>query len=243
MKKLVRSVLFLAGLATLPACASSQGTVAAHAVAEPISVETQAAPVTAPPALPLSTTHSVVVYFDSDNAEIRASAMQVLYGIAQETRGTRLRSIRVIGHADSSGRLSYNQRLSEKRAHAVADQLNKLGLHGERFDVIGLGEAPSTGKRRTGVKSAADRKVEIIIESVEDTTLAPLSPSQGHAAAFTRSDRQTPSLALASPPAPSFAPAPALLSRSDAGQLRQTDKPAIKRNLYATGTTWLPPPA
>lgn len=180
-----------------------------------------------------------MVYFDSDNAEIRASAMQILYGIAQETRGIRLLSIRVVGHADSTGRRSYNQRLSEKRAHAVADQLNKLGLRGERLDVVGRGEAPSAGKRHKGVKSAADRKVEIIIESVEDTALAPLSPSHGHAAAFTRSDRQTPSLALAS----QLAPAPVLISRSDAGQLRQTDKPAIKRNLDSTGTTWLPPPA
>lgn len=182
VKGLIRSLLLMVGLTCLPACAASQGS----AVAQP-SAQTLSAPSVPQQNPPVAVTsrHSVEVRFDKDSAAIRAAAMQILYGAAQELRGQRITSIQVIGYTDASGRRSYNQRLSQRRADAVADQLSKLGLFAERIEVLGGGEITPRGK---GAKRAADddRRVEIVIETVSDhiASIAPMvetaqAPSPG----------------------------------------------------------------
>ena len=118
MVRMVRSLVLLLGLALLPACAASER------IAEPQSHAPVVAPQPPPrPAsLSVSRTHSVAVRFDSGSADIRAAAMQILYGAAVELRGGRLTAIRITGFADGAGRRAYNQKLSERRAAAVADQ-------------------------------------------------------------------------------------------------------------------------
>lgn len=237
-------MLLLVGLATLPACASSQGTTVSQPAGKTVPVEQ---PQPQPPSTPVTRTRSVVVHFDSDSADIRAAAMQILYGTALDVRGSRLLSIRVIGHADSSGRRAHNLRLSERRAEAVADQLGKLGLRAEHMEVRGAGEAPAVGRNGKGVKSPADRKVEIVIESVEAVPTQP--PSPAHAAAVghrVATDHASGSTAPVPTAPPALSPAPMVdteMSGSTPVRLHPPVKPAIKRDLHATGSTWLPPPA
>lgn len=235
MKGLIRSLLLLAGLACLPACAASEGMSAPQPNAPSLSV-----PTIPRPAPTLATaTRSVDVRFDKNSADIRAAAMQILYGTAQEMRGQRITAIRVIGHTDASGRQTYNQRLSEQRAAAVADQLRKLGMRAERIEVIGAGEAAPRGKGKKRIAVAEDRRVEIIIETVAETTTA-LTPQ----AALTQATSAHAAFAPLSPlPAVT---APAIASNSidlTPVLLQAAVKPAIKRDLFALGTTWLPPPA
>ena len=49
--------------------------------------------------------------------------------------------IEVAGHTDSVGPEDYNQRLSERRAQAVADFLMDRGIERERLQVVGYGES------------------------------------------------------------------------------------------------------
>lgn len=236
VKGFFRSLLLLAGLACLPACTASEGMTAR----QPSAMSPSPSPALLQPAAPPTiTSRSVSVHFDKNSAEIRAAAMQILYGAALESRGQRITAIRVVGHADANGRRAYNQRLSEQRAAAVADQLNKLGLHAERVEVTGAGEAAPQRKGKKLVAAAEDRRVEIIIETVAEQTAA-LAPTSSA------------TLASASPANGDAAPTGAVILGPHAPQqiavaapvwLQPLGKPAIKRNFVAPGTTWLPPPA
>lgn len=229
MVRMVRSLLLLLGLALLPACAASERMAEAQGHAPAV------APLPPrPAAMSARVARSVVVHFDSSSADIRAAAMQILYGAAVDLRGARLTAIRITGFADGAGRRSYNQKLSERRAAAVADQLGKLGLRADSIEVKGAGE--TKGKPR---RSHADRRVEITFEVVEETAVLSLlqpAPSLNTAAAGFPPATVT-ITALALPPqgdlAGHAAPAP----------LHGGAKPAIKLLPARDGTTWLPPPA
>jgi outer membrane protein OmpA-like peptidoglycan-associated protein len=81
-------------------------------------------------------TISADVLFDPDRSDLKPGAEAELLKAAAAIKaktGPRLRSILVNGHTDSTGpgdhnqRLSYNQRLSERRAKTVADWLSSNG--------------------------------------------------------------------------------------------------------------------
>lgn len=238
MKGLFRSLLLLAGLACLPACAASQVTPAAQPSAPSLTVES--VPQVLPsPTQPTPSQRRVEVRFDKGSAEVRASTMQILYGAAQELRGQRITSVRVVGYTDASGRRTFNQRLSQQRAEAVADQLRKLNLHAPQITVVGAGEVAPHGKKAKRSRAAEDRRVEIIIETVPEAIAAP-APSPA------------PALTQAQAPMPAAAPMTPNAIAAPTGQtvalhvpvwLQPANKPAIKRDPSAQGTTWLPPPA
>lgn len=234
MKGLLRSLLLLAGLACLPACAASQVTLAPQSSAPSLATPTDQQRL-APPA---PSRHHVEVRFDKSSAEVRASAMQILYGVAQELRGQRITLIRVIGYTDASGRRAFNQRLSQQRAEAVADQLRKLNLNAGRTEVVGAGEILPHGKKAKRSRVVEDRRVEIIIETVPETTAA-LAPAP------TLTKGQAPMPDVASATAPQAIPVPTIQTAALPVPvwLQPANKPAIKRDPSAQGTTWLPPPA
>lgn len=64
------------------------------------------------------------VLFDFDSADLTSSAEQVVSELAGRIAGTDS-DVRVVGHTDSIGSRDYNQRLSERRAEAVADALEQ----------------------------------------------------------------------------------------------------------------------
>lgn len=247
MKGLFRSLLLLAGLACLPACAASQVT----PQQQPSAPSQQSAPVPSAPANPQTlpsptpTQHRVEVRFDKGSAEVRASAMQILYGAAQELRGQRITSIRVVGYTDASGRRAFNQRLSQQRAEAVADQLRKLNLRAEQTEVVGAGEVSPHGKKAKRSRVAEDRRVEIILETVPETAAAQApAPTSAPTSALTQA--QGPLSAAATPVTPNAAiaaPTSQTLAIHMPVWLQPANKPAIKRDPSAQGTTWLPPPA
>jgi outer membrane protein OmpA-like peptidoglycan-associated protein len=242
VKGLFRSLLLLAGLACLPACAASQVT----PQQQPSAPSQQSAPVPSAPANPQTlpsptpTQHRVEVRFDKGSAEVRASAMQILYGAVQELRGQRITSVRVVGYTDASGRRAFNQRLSQQRAEAVADQLRKLNLRAEQTEVVGAGEVSPHGKKAKRSRVAEDRRVEIIIETVPEATAA-----QAPAPTSALTQAQGPLSAAAAPMTPDaiMAPTSQTLAIHMPVWLQPANKPAIKRDPSAQGTTWLPPPA
>lgn len=183
--KLLRSLFLMAGLATLAACAAQPEPVATAAPA-PV-----AAP--APPAAIAPARQSFSVYFESGRADIRASAMQIIYQAWQEARANGTAKITVTGFADSAGKKAANKALSERRAQAVAGQFAKLGLN-VAMDVSGKGEA--AGSRR-----AADRRVEIVLEGGQvaaDRHFAPVDALSGHHAASPAAPQDQPQAVTAS---------------------------------------------
>jgi outer membrane protein OmpA-like peptidoglycan-associated protein len=67
-------------------------------------------------------TISTDVLFDFDSAELTPSAARIVSDLASRVAGTGS-DLRVVGHTDAIGTRQYNQRLSERRADAVAGAL------------------------------------------------------------------------------------------------------------------------
>ncbi|MCU9947419.1 OmpA family protein [Pseudomonas solani] len=88
-----------------------------------------------------------------------------------DTIASRLRNeaptakLTITGHTDSVGSDSYNQKLSEKRAHSVTDYLVSTGIpKGSIAGVSGAGESQPVADNGTADGRALNRRVEILID-------------------------------------------------------------------------------
>src|SRR5258708_24061546 len=86
-------------------------------------------PPRAPRPPPPPPVHQVyLVFFDWDKYNITPEGMQIIQLAANQYRQGGSVRLQVTGYTDLSGSAGYNQRLSERRANAVAAALEKLGL-------------------------------------------------------------------------------------------------------------------
>ena len=70
-------------------------------------------------------------------------------------------ALNVVGHTDTSGSLSYNQGLSERRAHNIADLLVAAGAQAGSLEVSGRGKTQPAVPTAEGVKEPLNRRVEV----------------------------------------------------------------------------------
>jgi hypothetical protein len=117
------------------------------------------APMAAPPPPP----HKVyLVFFDWDKYTITPEGLQIIQQAAAQWRaGARVR-IEVTGYTDRSGSAGYNQRLSQRRAAAVAGALERLGVPRNEMAVQGRGENDNRVPTANGVREPQNRRVEIV---------------------------------------------------------------------------------
>ena len=69
----------------------------------------------------------------------------------------------VAGYTDSTGKASYNLRLSQRRAEAVKQYLVRHGIDAARLSAKGYGEADPIASNRTAAGRAQNRRVELRI--------------------------------------------------------------------------------
>jgi OOP family OmpA-OmpF porin len=80
------------------------------------------------------------IHFDFDKYNIKPEWAVVLdEGVQTLTKRPNIKVI-IEGHTDSMGTVPYNQKLSERRAHAVYNYFNKKGISADRMKTIGYGE-------------------------------------------------------------------------------------------------------
>lgn len=106
------------------------------------------------------------VHFQFDKATLTPSDKLVLDKIA-----TRLKAeaptarLTVTGHTDSVGSDTYNQKLSDKRAHSVVEYLIEQGVPRSNFvSVSGAGESQPVADNKSADGRAQNRRTEIKIE-------------------------------------------------------------------------------
>jgi outer membrane protein OmpA-like peptidoglycan-associated protein len=87
----------------------------------------------------------------------------VLDNLAQTLNEYNQTLIEVAGHTDSVGAADYNQRLSERRASAVANYLGSRGVMRDRMIVVGAGESRPIASNDTEAGRAQNRRVEITL--------------------------------------------------------------------------------
>jgi len=83
----------------------------------------------------------IIVLFGFDNNFFPSSAMQAFDWTAELINENPSMTFEVRGHTDTKGPMSYNLKLSGKRAQAIINYFVKRGLGEERFVMVEKGES------------------------------------------------------------------------------------------------------
>jgi OOP family OmpA-OmpF porin len=116
-----------------------------------------------PPPVPVSekVTYAADAFFDFDKAVLKPEAKAKLDDLIGKTKGVNLEVIIAVGHTDSVGSDSYNQKLSIKRSEAVKDYIVSKGIEKNRVYTEGKGEKQPVADNKTAEGRAKNRRVEI----------------------------------------------------------------------------------
>ena len=101
------------------------------------------------------------VNFDFDKWSIRPDASEILEEAARILNDQPDLRVSVDGHTDAKGTDEYNQRLSERRAQTVVDQLTRFGVSASRLQPQGFGESRPVATNETEEGRAQNRRVEL----------------------------------------------------------------------------------
>ncbi|WP_271411316.1 OmpA family protein [Pseudomonas sp. Q1-7] len=104
--------------------------------------------------------------FAFDSSKLDAADEAVLDDVAARLKSEAPDAkLTITGHTDSVGSDAYNQKLSERRAHAVADYLMRSGIPASNIvSVGGAGESQPVADNSTKDGRAMNRRVEIQID-------------------------------------------------------------------------------
>jgi outer membrane protein OmpA-like peptidoglycan-associated protein len=105
------------------------------------------------------------ILFDFDSAALRSSSRDELREMAEVFNRYNDTTIAVQGHTDSKGSAAYNERLSERRADAVSNYLENLGVRGSRLDASGYGESRPKSGNDTASGRQRNRRVELFVRA------------------------------------------------------------------------------
>jgi len=104
------------------------------------------------------------IYFTSSSAVIKKSSYKALNKLADVARQCSSHKINVHGHTDTTGRNKLNQRLSKKRAQAVATYLAKKGVNPKYVHAVGHGSSKPIASNNTSAGRARNRRIELTVE-------------------------------------------------------------------------------
>ena len=121
-------------------------------------------PVVAPaPAAAPAPARTFLVFFDFDRADLTDRARAIIAEAATNAGRVGTTRIEIAGHADRSGTPQYNQALSERRAAAVAAELERRGIARSAMTVQAFGESRPLVPTADGVREPQNRRVEIVL--------------------------------------------------------------------------------
>lgn len=103
------------------------------------------------------------ILFDVDSSTVQPGLRGDLLTVASNLRSYPDSTVQIVGHTDNTGDAMYNQRLSERRANAVADVLMEGGVSFGRLQTFGRGENQPVADNLTEAGKARNRRVEIVI--------------------------------------------------------------------------------
>ncbi|CDF82834.1 OmpA family protein [Pseudomonas sp. QL9] len=139
-----------------------------HGASEQVAVAPPA-PAPEPAPAPPPKEETIVVrdlHFAFDSSKIDSRDKDKLDTIASKLKAEPASTeLDISGHTDSVGSDAYNQKLSDRRAHAVADYLVNAGVPASSIkSVEGYGESKPVADNKTKEGRADNRRVEIQIK-------------------------------------------------------------------------------
>jgi outer membrane protein OmpA-like peptidoglycan-associated protein len=109
------------------------------------------------------------IFFETDSYKLLPQSNAELAKIRNFLYANPLLKLEVGGHTDNTGTPEYNKDLSEKRAKAVYDYLNRNGDFNDRLSYKGYGEAEPVAPNSTPEGQALNRRTELkVVGRVND---------------------------------------------------------------------------
>lgn len=108
----------------------------------------------------LSHIHTFNVEFPSDSAVVDPAYYPEIQDFAKYMEQNPEKTAIINGHTDSTGSAAYNQKLSEKRAVSVKNEIVKQGISAERLEAKGYGEEKPIASNKTREGRQKNRRVE-----------------------------------------------------------------------------------
>ncbi|HSY27807.1 MAG TPA: OmpA family protein [Burkholderiaceae bacterium] len=103
------------------------------------------------------------VLFGTDQAHLNPDGMHTAQKLADVLKQNPQRTVLVEGYTDSTGTVSHNQELSERRADAVRTALQEMGIAGDRVTIHGYGPQYPVAANDTSMNRQLNRRVEIVL--------------------------------------------------------------------------------
>ncbi|EZP67624.1 OmpA family protein [Pseudomonas sp. P7] len=103
------------------------------------------------------------VLFGSDVETLNQPSTDIVQRIGKALLGVGIERVRVDGHTDTSGKETYNQQLSLRRAKSVATVLQGVGMKEENIQLRGLGSAEPVASNATAAGRTENRRVSIVV--------------------------------------------------------------------------------
>lgn len=100
-------------------------------------------------------------FFDFDSVIPSADAQESATFMAANQQRCGWRHFTVVGHTDRAGSNLYNDKLSMRRAQAVADLMTAAGISAANISASGKGEAELRVQTIDGERTPANRRVEV----------------------------------------------------------------------------------
>jgi OOP family OmpA-OmpF porin len=134
---------------------------AAPAAAAASGAAAPAAAAAAPVAAASKVTYAADAFFDFDKSVLKPEGKAKLDDLVSKVKGINLEVIIAVGHTDSVGADTYNQKLSIRRSEAVKAYLVSKGIEKNRVYTEGKGEKQPVADNKTKEGRAKNRRVEI----------------------------------------------------------------------------------
>ena len=103
------------------------------------------------------------VLFGSDVESLNPQSTEIVQRIGKALLGVGIERVRVDGHTDASGKESYNQQLSLRRAKSVGKVLTTVGMKEENIKLQGLGSSEPVASNDTPAGRTENRRVSIVV--------------------------------------------------------------------------------
>jgi OOP family OmpA-OmpF porin len=100
------------------------------------------------------------ITFANNSAVVPANASANLDKYAKFLKINKNYSAKIVGYTDSRGSDNYNQKLSEKRAQAVMNDLIAKGVNPKQLSAVGMGKLNPIATNKTAEGRAKNRRIE-----------------------------------------------------------------------------------
>jgi outer membrane protein OmpA-like peptidoglycan-associated protein len=104
--------------------------------------------------------------FETNSAEVKSGFNSTMDKVADVVVRYGKTTLTIVGHTDNAGTNEYNQKLSERRAHAVAEYFEARRVDPVRMALVGKGETQPMTSNASESGRQANRRVEIYVEPV-----------------------------------------------------------------------------